>query len=126
MNTPTNIIKTCFGITPCPKALIDYLQYLNKLDFNSEPDYEKIRNIFVQGVQEYNGSVNAPLKFSSRAGAPSKRRSSIKLSVPVKKKSRISVGSPLKKRVLRPRNPRTVESESTNGILKNVTSRKKK
>ncbi|CAH1999481.1 unnamed protein product [Acanthoscelides obtectus] len=66
--------KSCFGNKAPPGPLIDYLNYLKTLDFNSTPDYKKIRKIFLSGIDS-NDKLDAPLKFSETMKPGAKRKS---------------------------------------------------
>lgn len=58
---------------------MDYLNYLETLKFNTEPDYKKIRKIFVSGIKDAGGSESGPLTFFQSKKSPQKRKNDQKL-----------------------------------------------
>lgn len=66
-------------------AIVDYLNYLKTLKFNTEPDYKKIRKIFISGIKDAGGSENDPIIFSYKK-MPQKRKSDQKPSQSPKRK----------------------------------------
>lgn len=125
MKDATTIVKKCFGSKPCPKALIEYLEYLDTLEFNTVPNYKKIRDIFMSGVSEMDGSIKEPMRFETKSnGVNVKRRSSIKLTVPVKKRNSL-VAPSLKKRTRTKKVKAVEESEEETVIDSKVTVSKR-
>ncbi|KAJ8925612.1 hypothetical protein NQ315_009452 [Exocentrus adspersus] len=74
MNDVQKMNKACFGKNTPPGAIVDYLNYLKTLKFNTEPDYKKIRKIFISGIKDAGGSENSPLVFSASKRTPQKRK----------------------------------------------------
>ncbi|KAK9743746.1 Protein kinase domain [Popillia japonica] len=66
-------MKTCFGSETPPDAIINLLKYHNTLEFNSEINYDKVKNILEKGLQSTGGSLSSPLVFKVPK-SPAKRK----------------------------------------------------
>nr|CAH7724265.1 unnamed protein product [Callosobruchus chinensis] len=66
-------VKTCFGNKAPPGPLLEYLSYLKTLNFDSTPDYKKIRKIFLSGLDPHD-KLDTPLKFVGTKKTPQKRK----------------------------------------------------
>ncbi|XP_018562059.1 serine/threonine-protein kinase VRK1 isoform X2 [Anoplophora glabripennis] len=88
MDNVPKMIKACFGHKTPPGAIVDYLNYLKTLKFNTEPDYKKIRKIFISGIKDAGGSENDPLTFHVSQKKIQKRKGDRKDSVSPKRKIR--------------------------------------
>lgn len=64
MSTVDKMVKSCFGSKSAPKGIVNFLKYLKTLKFDTEPDYEKIKKIFTEGIKEASGTLTSPLQFS--------------------------------------------------------------
>ncbi|KAJ8972443.1 hypothetical protein NQ317_000034 [Molorchus minor] len=90
MSSVPKMIKACFGNRTPPGAIVDFLNYLNSLKFDSEPDYKKIRKIFLSEIKNCGDTLESPLKFSkekdTRKKSPAKRKSNQRTGVSPKRK----------------------------------------
>ncbi|CAH0551162.1 unnamed protein product [Brassicogethes aeneus] len=66
MDSFQKISKACFGSNNCPDVLLSYFKYLKTLQFNTEPDYEKIKKILLKGIKDAGGVLNQELVFSNK------------------------------------------------------------
>lgn len=66
------ILKICLFIV----AIENYLIYLSTLKFNTEPDYEKIKSIFISGLKNAGGTIKSSLEFTMSKTPTSASRSS--------------------------------------------------
>ncbi|XP_071050126.1 serine/threonine-protein kinase VRK1-like [Onthophagus taurus] len=73
MDDIPNLMETCFKNKDPPKAVVEYLVYLNNLNFDSEPNYKNIRNIFINGIKSNGGTIGSPLVFQ-QSKTPTKRK----------------------------------------------------
>ncbi|ENN78158.1 hypothetical protein HUJ04_004450 [Dendroctonus ponderosae] len=63
MSSAKEMVKACFGSKPHPKAISTYITYVLSMDFDTPPDYKKVRSIFESGLKEARERVGAPLTF---------------------------------------------------------------
>lgn len=45
--------------------MTEFLDYVRKLKYDTEPDYKKIRSIFTNGIKSAGGTITGPLDFKS-------------------------------------------------------------
>lgn len=105
MKNLPDFFKTCFGSAKPPNEIVDYMKYVVSLKFEVDPDYTKLRNILVAGVEAAGGSIESPFNFKS-IKSPNKRKLPPKeLSAPKK------IEEPKKKKV-------ASKAKSVNGTTK--------
>jgi hypothetical protein len=61
-------LKTCFGSSPVPPALLHYFKYLTSMNHDTKPDFSKLRGIFEAGIKDAGGKNSGKLEF----GTPSR------------------------------------------------------
>lgn len=66
--------------------IVDYLNYITSLDFNTEPNYPYVKKIFTSGIGS-GDSINKPFQFTTTQKTPVKRKSDSKMARSPKKKS---------------------------------------
>lgn len=66
MNNVGMFLMMCFD--NCPKFLLSYFNYLKKLDFETEPDYELCKRLFKDALKDYGYKDNGKLDFDSIEG----------------------------------------------------------
>ncbi|KAF5304893.1 hypothetical protein FQR65_LT00777 [Abscondita terminalis] len=84
MKNLPDFFNVCFGNNKPPKAIVDYMEYVTSLKFDVEPNYQKLRDTFIAGIEAAGSSLDSPFNFKSQK-TPIKRR--IKESSPVKKEA---------------------------------------
>jgi vaccinia related kinase len=69
-------LKTAFGTNSVPSQLAAFMKYVESLNHDSKPDYDKIRGMFESGLKELKASNSGKLEFVSKtvtAKSPMKR-----------------------------------------------------
>lgn len=65
-----------------PDVLMKLLMYVQTLEFNEEPDYNKVQNMLLSGLKSAGGKINTPLQFEtavkSKKGVALKRKLHVK------------------------------------------------
>ncbi|XP_060526797.1 serine/threonine-protein kinase VRK1-like [Cylas formicarius] len=77
MQDVSKLLKACFKAATPPKALVDFLNYLTTMKFDTEPDYKEIRKKFISGVKDAGGAVGGSLKFSKSRGQLKRKSASL-------------------------------------------------
>ncbi|KAI5743927.1 hypothetical protein M8J77_023881 [Diaphorina citri] len=72
-----DFVSRCYIKDSPPGALIDYLKYINSLDFDTTPDYKYCKKLFRLGVQQSGYRFDKVLSFDSH-GLPLTKVKSIK------------------------------------------------
>ncbi|VEN52756.1 unnamed protein product [Callosobruchus maculatus] len=63
----TSFLQLCFNLE-YPRFLFDYFNYLNKLQFEDEPDYEHCRRLFRRAITAYGYKDDSVLDFDNFEG----------------------------------------------------------
>ncbi|XP_050295626.1 serine/threonine-protein kinase VRK1-like [Anthonomus grandis grandis] len=117
METVPGMIKACFGTKSYPNAIVEYLKYLQTLKFNTEPNYEKIKEIFLAGVEEGGGKVGTAFGFSGKTPL---KRVATPASATRSKSRKVEVAPPsgdeTPKKSKKGRTKKTIKVE-TNGVV---------
>ncbi|XP_066911062.1 serine/threonine-protein kinase VRK1-like [Clytia hemisphaerica] len=78
MNDIPKLLKECLPGTTPSSQLKDFLNYINTLEYDSQPDYDKVRTLFKAGLKKAGHSddgANIILPTGSPSASPKKRRS---------------------------------------------------
>ena len=80
MSDVSGNLQQCFGKNECPIALTEFLEYVAKLKFQEEPNYDKCRALFEKNLKSEGYKMDGKLDFSSDAPlatkkTPNKRKS---------------------------------------------------
>ncbi|CAH1989338.1 unnamed protein product [Acanthoscelides obtectus] len=67
LNNLTSFLQLCFNLE-YPRFLLDYINYLNKLQFEEEPDYEYCRRLFRNAITAYGYKNDSVLDFENFEG----------------------------------------------------------
>nr|CAI5837999.1 unnamed protein product [Callosobruchus analis] len=67
LNNLTSFLQLCFNLE-YPHFLYDYINYLNKLQFEDEPDYEYCRRLFRRAIVAYGYKDDSVLDFDNFEG----------------------------------------------------------
>ena len=78
-NVSGNLLQ-CFGSNECPSVLNEFLNYVGKLKFQEEPNYDKCKSLFEKAIGTEGYRADGKLDFSSSASTltkktPNKRKS---------------------------------------------------
>uniref|UniRef100_A0A1I8M9U4 non-specific serine/threonine protein kinase n=1 Tax=Musca domestica TaxID=7370 RepID=A0A1I8M9U4_MUSDO len=72
MSKISESLKSLFG-SAVPEAVLEYMKYVSKMEYNTTPDYEKCRKIFQNALKalKYPNSGDLELKLKTRGEMPS-------------------------------------------------------
>lgn len=76
MNNINEFLSTCFMPQSPPDVLVDYLDYVNKLNFDSRPNYKYCKRLFRKGIQDAGYCDDGKLTFEGHAKLKTKKRRS--------------------------------------------------
>jgi len=106
MNDVPIFLQRCFGDNDYPSVLEDFLEYTKGLQFDTEPDYDELRDMFKKALKDQKLTYDGKLDFSSpkktsttkKVGSPQKSPTKAKAQAPTAKGKRsASKESPAKK-----------------------------
>ena len=63
MGNLSSQLPKCFGNSSCPKALKDFLDYVNDLEFKQEPNYDKCRAFFLKALKNEGMKLDGKITF---------------------------------------------------------------
>lgn len=71
------LFTKCFGKEPVPHCLMQYLEYCNKLRYDETPDYERLRQMFLEEWKKSGSKGSSSLldwtSSSSKRKSPRKK-----------------------------------------------------
>ncbi|XP_022188225.2 serine/threonine-protein kinase VRK1 isoform X2 [Nilaparvata lugens] len=76
MNNINEFLASCFMPESPPDVLVDYLDYVNKLNFDSRPNFKYCKRLFRKGIQDAGYCDDGKLTFEAHAKLKAKKRKS--------------------------------------------------
>jgi hypothetical protein len=109
-------LKTCFGSSPVPPALLHYFKYLTSMNHDTKPDFSKLRGIFEAGIKDAGGKNSGKLEFAQEK---------VKQATPAGKKVKTAAARPDFNEKFgtpsRPATPKAAPAKRTRGEPKKYT-----
>ncbi|KAK3910563.1 Nucleosomal histone kinase 1 [Frankliniella fusca] len=64
MQNVPQFLKSCFGKKQVPDVVSKFVNYVSEMSFEAEPDYSKVRKIFLDGLKSEGVKFESPLCFT--------------------------------------------------------------
>ncbi|KAE8741963.1 hypothetical protein FOCC_FOCC012523 [Frankliniella occidentalis] len=64
MQNVPQFLKTCFGKKQVPDVVSKFVKYVSEMGFEDEPDYSKVRKMFLDGLKSEGVKFESPLSFT--------------------------------------------------------------